>query len=226
MSTFLQLCQEARRECGIQGAGPTTVVSQTGLLQRVVDWVADADEYVQSLHHDWDFLWSSFSGVTASGSEDVTLAQPTDLGAWDRESFALNRGLATGRPLVVKPYKEWRQFNGVKSNQPPSSITIKPSGDLVLNSKADAVYTINADYWKTPTRMTVDASTSDIPVRYERIIICRAKMYFYEDQQLLDLYKAAEKEYQEWLALLRGDQLPGQHWRMQGEAELMAVRSL
>lgn len=223
MSTFLQLCQETRRECGIQGTGPTTVVSQTGLMQRVVDWVADANDYVCSLYHDWDFLWSAYSGTTSAGSEDLSLAQPTDLGAWDRESFAIARGTSTGRSLRVVDYKEWRKYQGLKSNEEPASITIKPNGNLVLNTKANGTHTITADYWKAPARLTADAGTSDIPALYERVIIARAKMYFYEDQQLLDLYNSAEKEFKEWLTKLEGNQLPGQQWRMQAEATPMVV---
>lgn len=221
--TFLQLCQETRRECGIQGSGPTTVVSQTGLLQRVVDWVADADEYIQSLYHDWDFLHSEFTEDTVLGAEVIT--KPEDFGAWDRESFGRDRGTATGRQLTVRDYKEWRKYMGAKTNSEPFGIIIKPNKDLVLPYPADGVYEIYADYWATPTRMTVDDSLSDIPAKFHRLIIAKAKMYWYEDQEFITLYQTAEKEYKEWLDKLEMAELPGQHFRAQGEAIPMAASS-
>ena len=40
--TYLELCKELRRRCGIQGDGPSSVASQVGVLATVVAEVQNA----------------------------------------------------------------------------------------------------------------------------------------------------------------------------------------
>lgn len=47
--TYLELCQAFREDIGIAGTGPATVVGQTGILGRIVRWIADADITIQAL---------------------------------------------------------------------------------------------------------------------------------------------------------------------------------
>jgi len=204
--TFLELSKLARQECGIQGSSqPVTVVGQAGILKRVVDWVADADIYIQRLHADWDFLWATHEPSTTSGS--MYLSSPDDLGQWDFESFAVNRGLSDGRPLSKITYNEWRSNQSLKTNQPPSQYTSMPNKVIALEFPADDTYAIYANYWKAPVKLTANTDTPIFPSEYHRAIIARVKMWFFEDSESVELYKLAEKEFKEVLQRLELDQL-------------------
>ncbi len=53
MATYLKICQDVTRECGIAGGAdtspkPTAVIGQSGELNRVVNWVSDAYTEIQS----------------------------------------------------------------------------------------------------------------------------------------------------------------------------------
>lgn len=225
-STFLELCQTVRRECGISGSGLSSVVNQTGKYLSVVNWVADADLFVVSLHFDWNFLWDdSYSKTTVLGDKDYV--KPTDLGTWDRTSFWIDYTSASGVHLKELGYRKWRdQYGrGVQTNNIPSQVVVKPDGDLILHPPPNtASFTLTGEYWKTPARLVANTDTSTIPALYERIIIARAKMYYAEDQGAEDVMANAEREYGTYLQLMERHELPGQENRGLMSTEPMVVR--
>jgi len=220
--TFLELCQTTRQECSIQGTGPSSVESQTGLLKKIVDWVAKADYRVQSLHADWDFLWTLHEENTNIGVD--TIVKPTDYGLWDRESFQLDRGTSNGTTLSFVPYLEWRANPSLKENAKPSQITVLPSGSLSFQAPADAIYSFSGYYWKTPTKLTGNSDESAIPERFQDIIIARAKMFFFDDIESYDQYTLAKDEYKELLLSLEQFALPSNLVSGQTSPEQIIVR--
>ena len=224
-STFLQLCQTMRRECGITSTGPAAVTSQTGVLEKVVNWVADADVEIQSRWFDWDFLHvSTWNHNTIANVP--TVAAPADLGVWDQESFYLDYSTANHKQLSVIDYKTWRRDlrQGVKTNQKPDAVIILPDQSLRLESPPDAVYALTADYWKRPVRMTANSATSPVPEEYERIIVARAKIAYAESQGAPEVLMSAQIEYDDLLDKLESKYLPNQGSRRQADPGMMVVR--
>jgi hypothetical protein len=222
--TFLELCQITRQECGIQGQGPVTVVGQSGILKKVIDWVAKADVFIQSKYGDWDFLWSEFRENTTTNSRDI--AKPANLGLWDRESFAVDYGTDDGKPLSLVDYKTDRRDTGLRQSNPPSDLVILPDGNLRLCCPADGVYEIYANYWKNPVVMAANTDTPLYPARFHWAAVERAKMSFFADQEAFELYKEAKLRFDDWMEKLEGNQLPGQQSRTQAQPDLdlMTVR--
>jgi hypothetical protein len=220
VSTFLQLCQRVRRDCGISQSGPTTVTGQTGILANVVDWVADAIEEIENLHADWHFLLAEHTDTCVAGQQEYSA--PSDLGQWDRRAVYLDRTLNTYRKLRYMDYDTWRSNfrNGVKTNSKPTSFTIKPDDTLVLEGPPDDTYSIYADYWKKPTRPTADSDTSLIPTRWEKVIIARAKLYFAEYDAAQEILQSSTQEFARVLLLLESDQLPNRHMDSMAESDL------
>ena len=208
MSTFLQLINTAKLELGIEGADLVSTTSQLGMNAKLVNWVAEADYAIQTLHFDWNFLWTQFTYSTVVG--DSVITQPSDLGVWDTEAVWLDYTANTAARLNYVSYKEFvaTQGYGVKTNSTPSLFTVRPDLDLKLDPPADAVYSITADYWKAPTKMADAADTSSIPAQYERVVILRTKMYFAEEEEFPQLYSMAQQEYLELLDKLEKHQLP------------------
>lgn len=223
MSTYLELCQAVRRECGVSGSGPSSVTGQAGMLQKIVEWVADADTEIQSLYTDWGFLWTQWTESTIAGTAQY--AKPSDLGAWDRESFWLDYGTASHKKLVELKYKSWRGTlrQGVKTNQKPSYFVVLPSGNITLEAPPDAVYSLTADYWKTATRMTANASVSVIPAQFERTIIELAKFKYAVDEGAGALMASSQAAYLDWLGRLKAAELPERYRDLMAEAPDLTV---
>ena len=224
-STFLQLCQIARRECGITGGGPPSVLNQAGILAKVVAWVADADQELQGRWHDWDFMhhtgWSENTIINTAA-----MAAPADLGTWDVDSFYLNYSATTHKQLLIMDYKRWRSDyrQGVKTSKRPNSIVIKPDRSLIMEPPPDAIYSLSADYWKRPVKMTANTDVSPIPEEYERIIIARAKIFYAESQGVGEILASAQIEYDDLLDKMEAKYLPNQSGRRMGDPGLMVVR--
>ena len=226
-STFLQLFQAAKRACNIPGSSPTTVAGQALQMEKLVEFVALADLEVQGRWFDWDFLHvRTWSSNTVIGTAAVTA--PTTIGVWDEESFYLDYSTAAYKNLPVLPHKDWRANyrQGVKTAQQPHHIVIMPDLSLTLEPKPDAVYSLTADYWARPVKMTVDADTSPIPEEYERIIIARAKVMYGEDIAAADLIVAGQNEHDDLLDKLEAKYLPGQNRiRRSSDAGMIIVRT-
>lgn len=220
--TFLELCQVSRQECGIQGQGPVSVENQSGLLKRVVDWVRDADLAIQAMHIDWDFLWSSFTRDTVTGSDSVV--KPTDHALWDLESFAIDRGTEDGRPLGVISFQEWRNYNNVKENQEPTTLCILPDNNIALSFPADDTYEIYANYWKRPVKLETNTQEPLFGSSLDRAIIERVKMFFFEDIESFDQLKLAKDNYEFWISEMESIYLTNHNLLNQTSPEQMVVR--
>jgi len=208
--TYLEMCQKMVLDLGLTNT-ISTVVGQTGMSEKIVKWVADADEDVQSEWADWMFLWTQFSVATVAGTRQYS--KPTDIATWDLDSFYLNYTADTYQHLRELSYIDYRQAyrQGTHTNAKPDMFVITPALNIYLEPIPDAAYTLTADYWKTPTRMTLNTSTSAIPDRFQRIIIARAKIYYAEHEEFSAVLDLANLEYQDLLHKLESDQLPGKN---------------
>jgi len=222
-STFLELCQLMRQECGVGGSGPSAVTGQTGMLAKLVSWVAAADMDICTKYLDWGFLHSEHSVPTVAGTKDVSA--PSDFGMWDEESFYLNRTTDQYQKLTPVDYFEWRDAyrNGVKTNAKPTMVIIKPNKDLILEPPPDIEYTLTADYYKTATKMTANTSVSLIPTKFDRLIIARAKMWYAEHENAPEVMQGAVVEYKELMGRLESLYLRGQEPNTMGHSHMVIV---
>ena len=83
MATYLEICQDVARECGIAGGAdvapkPTSVIGQRGELQRVVFWVRKAYKQIQGTRN-WRWLRKDFEVDTVDGTDTYAFGVVTDV---------------------------------------------------------------------------------------------------------------------------------------------------
>ena len=212
-SSYLTLAQKLRQEVGVSGTGPSAVTSQTGMLAKIVNWVADANDDICSKWLDWGFLHTEHTVNTIVGTKDYSV--PSDFGIWDQDSFYLDRTASTYKKLMPMDYWYWRDAlrNGSKTNAKPDYVIIKPNKAIILEAPPDAIYSLTADYYKTETRLSGNTATSSIPTKFDRIIICRAKIYYAEHENAPEVMENALNEYNDLLNKLESLYLPEQEPR-------------
>ena len=71
---FLEITKRTRELAGIAGTGPTTTLSQTGEMGRLVNWVKQSWIDIQNLHQTWNFMLTELSFATVAAQKDYTLA--------------------------------------------------------------------------------------------------------------------------------------------------------
>lgn len=203
MSTFLQLCQDFRLDVGIEGSGPTSVSNQSGMMAKIVYWVARADIEIQNKWQNWGFLHTEATIEVLNGVRDVV--KPSDLGLWDKESFYLD-----GTQLEYITYEEWRDaYKYDLTTGIPWGFTVKPSGNIVILPVPDGGYTIDVEYWKAARKLTANASQSLIPEQYERAILAKASMMYAAQEEIPSLLQTAGQEFYDVMNRLEAEQLPG-----------------
>lgn len=201
---FLTLVQALQEESGSGGSAITTIVGATGETLRLRNWIARADLAIQAQFTDWKFLHvEDDSTTTGSGTADY--AAPSDLRAWDRDSFRVEASL-------VDRAVEWniRDYPLPTSSGQPSEIFILPDNQLRVHPVPDGAYTILGNYWKKPVQLdsTDDTDTPQIPTEFHPLIVYVALSYYANWEQAPEIKRQAQEGYDFWWPLLVASQAP------------------
>lgn len=191
---YLQLCQKVARESGtVSGVAPSTVVSQTGRLLKIVNWTDDAWKWVQNEHAAWRWMRKEFSKETTSGTKRYPPAawSLNDFGHWLTDEICLRgvsrdyypvslyltaTGVADEGPIRQIDYSLWRHRygRGSQTNQRPVSYAISPLNEFCPGPTPDATYTINGEYYRDAQSMSGNTDTPELPTRFHDVIVWRA----------------------------------------------------
>lgn len=222
MSTYLQLCQNMSREVGIPGSGPSSVTPTAEEEVDIVRQIKDADLDVQIKWFNWNYLWSEHTTNTVSGTS--TISSPTDIMQWNIDSVVYDPSSDNYQPLVFVEWKEYRDNYkfGVVESGTPEVFTVKPDNVIDVYPTPDSATSIKAEYWRTPTELSADSDVSAIPARFHRIIICRAKIFYGEQNDAPEVLSSAIAEFTDLLGKLEADQLPSQRNRRFSEVQNLA----
>ena len=202
MSTYLQLCQNTARECGVAQGGtyPTAVTSQVGILNKITYWVKDSWLEIQGRPVDWRWMRVGFTldttasdGVYAYGdvTDILTTAAIARFSRWrvndpddPAKCFLTSSGVGTQYWLS---YLDWDYFKaiyriGTQTEGPPAHISVDPQNNLVLGPVPDAIYTITGDYQRGFQELAADGDTPDMPAQWQNLIVYEAMMKYGMDQ--------------------------------------------
>lgn len=202
---FLELCQRVRQESGISGSGPESVLNQKAILQKVVEWVRQADLDVKRLQEDWLFMWRMSNANFSTG-----------IRKYDGQSLGLSNMQAIQSLDIngdVLQVYTWEQFKlnkyhlGTEQGK-PDTYTIQPDGLIVLHPVPDKNYTAIAEYNLSVVAMTDDNDVSLIPTQYHDVILHKALMYYASHEEDNSLYQVSLARYETALSELSANYLP------------------
>jgi hypothetical protein len=218
--TFLELVVRLHAEAGVAGTAPATVVGQTGILLKLVNWIVAANDDIQNLHPaGWKFLQTAFSFVTVADQRNYTEAEAgitVGVSEWKTDAGSTRLYLlAADESYLV--YYDWDLFRLTYKTGSARTVTgrpivytIKPDNTMELGAIPDAVYTVNGEYFKQAQTLdvTVDTNLSLIPSQYHMAIVYRALMFYGADKGAPDIYSHGNNEYKYLLGKLEKNQLP------------------
>lgn len=213
MSTFLELVQDLHVQSGAGGAAPTSVVSQTGEDGRMVDWIREADNYIQNAWLNWKFLWNQVELSTATGV--VSLSPPTDLNFWDFKTFKLNDPSvvdAIDEPLGFLEHDSIKMLIRDSSLDQPSRVILMPDNSIEFEPVPDKVYTIKADYFQAPTLLAANGDVSAIPETFHPAILGYALMLYANYENAPEIMAQGQRTFGLFNPRLENHQLPNQRF--------------
>lgn len=208
MSTFLQLCQNVAKDCGVPGS-ISSVVNQTGEFGDVVRWVNAAWRDVQN-EKLWNWLLQDFtfntvantmaySTVTA-GATDSNGA--TDLRTWKTNTFKCyltSAGVAQEWELPEMDYLLFRRtyMLGTRPTGVPQCFAIRPEDNaLLIGPTPSGIYTVYGQYWRTAYDMAANSDTpTGMPAQFHELIEYRARQKYAEFEEAGTVDAAGDRNY-------------------------------
>lgn len=213
---FLQLSQRLRQEAGVSGSGPSTVVSQTGEMRRIVDWVAEAWYEIQMSRKNWMWMRGTFAFNTTASDDDYTSAEAgiaSRFSMWDTETFriyATSEGVAGETILPYLGYNDFiRTYHvGTRTTGLPVCFTIGNDRRIILGPKPDKQYTVSGEYWKSIQTLSADADTPDMPDEFHPYIVYKALEKYGLYESAIEVVGRAVNQQKFYKRVLETNQLP------------------
>jgi hypothetical protein len=143
------------------------------------------------------------------------LAKPADLKTWDLQTFTITYpGQTEKNPLRAVEYEEVKHVVFNRTIQgPPGMVIVMPDNSLLFDVTPDGAYTIEADYYRRPVKMSVNGDVSLIPEEYHESAILGLALVRYANFEGAAEAKAQGQEwYIEGLAELENHQLPNKNY--------------
>lgn len=225
----LQLVQRLALECGVSGTVSTTL-NQTGEALRLVTWVDQAWNDLQTKHDDWNWMRSSnllgqgASFATVAGQASYQLGtgagkvgiNADDFGKWDTETFRCYTTLAGTNDetfLDYIPYDSWRdayQLGALRQVQTrPVAVAIGPNKSVCLGPPSNGLYTVTADYFVAPAAMAADTDVpTGLPKQFHTLIVWNAMLDYSGYEAAPEVMNRAETRRVTMLAQLEGTNMP------------------
>lgn len=215
-TTYLQMCQNVRRECSIPGSGPASVEDQTGILEKIVYWVAAAWKEIQNAREDWLFKWDEFSFNTQADKQDY-LAEVSDLKRWGTSAddhpitaYLQSDGVTGEYELSQLGWDDFKAYY-LRSDWDtgmPASYAIAPDNTLYLGPCPNDVYVIQGEYFKENQALSANADIIQLDDDYVDVILWRAVRKHAAHMESAALFDVAENEHGALFAELTRKYLP------------------
>lgn len=226
---FLQLAQRTASECGISGTLSTTA-NQTGSLGRIVSWVGDAWNDLQTNHDDWIWMRSSrllgagVSFVTVSGQASYPLG--TGVGTvgitddnfdkWVPDSFrcyTTTVGIQDEVYLDLISFDAWRDGYMYGAQQTvktrPYVVAIGPNQSVCIGPPSNGLYTVTGDYYVGANVMVNDTDLpTGLPSRFHNAIVFGAMLKYSGYESAPEVAARATREYASTMNQLENLRLP------------------
>ena len=206
---YLELCQATHRTCQIDGDNVVSVLNQTGMNQRVVEWVNRAYEDIQKHRTDWKFRQELASVAVVPGQWEITNLR-TLLEYLDKSTVTAEYSASDIQRLRVMEYDVfYDKFQSqVRTNGRPSYITVANNWDLYIDPIPTEALTLKFWYTKTVDTMTANADIPIIRNAHHETIMWKATMYYAEEQEAEGIYQTASVNYRNDLNRMELDLRP------------------
>jgi hypothetical protein len=209
--TFLEICQKVREKVAISGAGPTTVVAQSGSLLRVINCVIEAWREIQSSQTEWTFMQRNGTLNLAAATQSYSLA--TLVAANARYGKMINGTLkyTDGARIDFVTFEDWELLNydiGTQTGR-PQKWTQDADQALLFYPIPTAIDAVRFRYNQLPQLLAANGDIPNCPEELHTTIVYRAAILYAALDEAPDLVRMFVPEYQTWMTRMENSQLPG-----------------
>lgn len=200
---YLLLVQELWRESGSGGRMPTTVLNQVGESLRLVNWIRQADVYIQSLYTDWNFLWAQSSFTTVDGVFIYSAAEP--VGKFDRDTWKIR-----GERVACHEYIDVKGQARDATSGVPYQVVLLPDRTIRVDGNPNDEYLVEYDYFGATRQMELaNEALSLIPAEFRWAIVGKALMDYARYENAPEVMTQGETLFNQWIVALTSAHAPG-----------------
>jgi len=177
--TFLEIVRKARLLSGIQGTGPVSVTTATGIEADLVQFAKDGYVDIQNLREEWPFRESSQSFVTQPDKSSYTLTDifvsTSNLKKYKKDSFVIN-ALGRNRHLrqIDDEQLELKYLNDTSVGIPHEYSIVPRDNSVVLKKTPNDLYSVTFKYYLNPEILSTDVQVPTLPVSFHDLIAYKA----------------------------------------------------
>lgn len=210
MSTYLQICKDVRAQAGIAGDGPSDVTGQTGIEADVVRWVTEAYNDIQTLHENWNFLWTEESFLLPVGNSSYPVLSTFGLRQVSADSWRAADATTVKYRLYPLSWVAWKNsYMSMKDkDERPTTVIEQPNGTFKFYPTPLVDTTITFEGFKVPDVMTTSTDVPIFPAQYHELIQLKALMKYTEYYSAPELLNTVVPAYDELLSKMQFSELP------------------
>ena len=215
--TFLEILQRTAQLAGM--AVPTTTLGQSGEVARLLVYIAQAYNEIQTQPYKFRFMWARGEFETTASTKDYD-PSTTPIDEVDPDSWTIFKTSDGESTEVELDFMRWVDFRanygvGTVTAGDPSVVTIMPNKNIRLYPTPDDAFKVQFDYYRTVDTLSGDTDEPILPSKYHDLIVYDAVTKYgkYEESQIVMVTNAADYE------ALRNDML----WTEIVEEEFPAV---
>ncbi len=225
---FLTLCRRAAQDCDITGEStiPTAVTGQTGMLQKLVNWVIESYVEIQNSNQNWRWMRRPFTLNTVADDGTYEYGDCTDVDAgtaitrfkrwWANDPdrpFTIYRQSTGVAGEGYLTYLEWPYFRdqyrrGAQTSGPPIHVSVDDQNRLCFGPKPDAVYVVQGDFQRSAQRLAANDDEPEMPEDFHTLIVYMAMMKYAGDQSAPEVYDTGNAGARLIRRQLEADQMP------------------
>ena len=180
---FLALVQRAYRESGFTGAGPVSVLNQSGRSGDMVDWVREAHEEIQTSRPDWIFDWAQGAFNLVAGQDTYDPVSSFSITGGVREfvragAYAYPAAAGINARLFLE-YVEWERFRQLTVpvvGGTPVAFCLRPDGKLQYYPRPAAATVAVHEYFRAPQLLVANSDIPRMPAWSHMAIVWKAVM--------------------------------------------------
>lgn len=207
---FLELCQNVHKIAAIDGDNIVSVVNQTGMNARIVDWVQRAYEDIQRHRTDWKFRQQLADIDVVAGQYILSNLRDSMEYLDTRSGSFILDGDTKVHKLYWIDYSDFynRYESEERQSGNPLHFSVNNSNDIVLDPVPDA--DLNVKFYYTASLDFLESNTDEPLIRraYQDTIIWKAVKYYAEEQEAEGIFQTATMNYKEALNRMELDLRP------------------
>jgi hypothetical protein len=228
--TYLEICQRVHRLAQVQGQFGSVI--DVGINSEIAQIVSDCWVDIQKYRADWLFMWKElvFFVEVGRNSYDMAYLFPTpgsnDLGYFKLVDYRTSMYAQDPDDLKKKPvmFIEYEMFRHHFRNREagegcPGWWTYHPASyEISLQGTPDKIYSISADYYRTPQVLGANVDVPHILSKWHDLIVYKALSDFGAAKSIHGLSSKYEMKYAIEIGQLMREQVQGKSVIVKGIA--------